>query len=109
MSRAGRTLIAVVGVLVLLVVLAGFALPLFLNTESMRAKVETTLTERLGRRVTIGSMHISVGTGSRVAENAAVADDPRFSTAPFVTAQNVRIGVEVLPFLFHREIHVRDF
>lgn len=109
MSRAGRTLLAIVVVVVVLVVLAGFALPLFLNTSSMRAKVENTLTERLGRKVTIGSMHISVWTGSLVAENATVADDPRFSAAPFLTAGSVRIGVEVLPFLFHREIHVRDF
>ncbi len=67
------------------------------------------MTKSLARKVTIGSAKLSVWSGGLVAEKATVADDPQFSSQPFIQADSVKIGVEMLPLLLHREVQVRSF
>ena len=38
-----------------------------------------------------------------------VADDPAFSTQPFIQADSVKIGVELLPLIFSKQIRIRGF
>ena len=109
MSRGGRFVVYVVGAIVLLVVVAALALPLFLNADGFRTKIETALSKSLGRRVQIGNLKLSVWSGGLVAENATVADDPRFSTQPFLQADTVKIHVAMLPLIFHRQVEVKGF
>ena len=109
MKRLTRFVLIALGSVVALVVLAALLLPLFLNADSFRANIESTLSKSLGRKVTIGKLNLSVFSGGLVAQNATVADDPRFSTQPFIQAESVKIGVEVLPLLLSRQIHVRGF
>ncbi len=109
MGRVTRVLLAGVGVVVLLVVVAVAALPMFLNADNFRTRIETTLSKSLGRKVTIGKLNLSVWSGGLVAENATVADDPQFSMQPFIQAQSVKIGVEIIPLVLRREIHIRSF
>jgi AsmA protein len=48
-------------------------------------------------------------SGSLVAENIVIADDPAFSTAPFLKANKLNIGVEVMPLVFSRQVRVTNF
>jgi AsmA protein len=48
-------------------------------------------------------------SGSLVATDLIVADDPNFSAAPFLTAKEVRIGVSLRHLIFSREVHLRSF
>ncbi len=109
MARSTRFGLIAIAAVVVLVILVAACLPLFLNANDFRARIEATLSKSLGRKVTIGNLQLSVWSGGLVAENATIADDPRFSTAPFVQADTVKIGVELLPLLFHREVRVRGF
>jgi AsmA protein len=109
MSRVPRFVLIALGAVVALVLLVAICLPLFLNADSFRARIESTLTKSLGRKVTIGKLDLSVWSGGLVATNATVADDPAFSTQPFIQADSVKIGVELLPLLFSKEIHIRGF
>ena len=109
MTRPARLVLIVVCALVALLVIAVTCVPLFLNTDSFRARIENTLTQSLGRKVTIGKLNLSVWSGGLVAENAAVADDPRFSSQPFLQAQNVKIRVELIPLIFHRQVVIHGF
>ena len=108
-ERIGRVVLIAVGAVVVLIVLVAVCLPLFLNADSFRTRIEATLTKSLGRQVKIGKLTLSVWSGGLVAENATVADDPKFSTQPFVQADSVKIRVEVLPLLFNRQVHIRGF
>ena len=54
----------------------------------------------LGRKVTLGHISLSLLTGSLVAENISIADDPAFSATPFLEAKELRIGVELGPLIF---------
>ena len=109
MGRLPRFVLIAVGAVVALVLLVAVCLPLFLNADSFRARIESTLTKSLGRKVTIGKLELSVWSGGLVASNATVADDPAFSTQPFIQAESVKIGVELLPLVLSKEIHIRGF
>lgn len=101
--------LAAVAIVVVLVVVAAVSLPLFLNTDSFRTRIESTLSKSLGRKVSIQKVELSVLSGSLVAHAATVADDPQFSQQPFIQADTVKIGVEMLPLVLHREVQVRSF
>ena len=109
MGKLGRSVLIGVGALVLLLVVVVLALPMFLNTDSFRTRIETEMSKSLGRKVTLGKVNLAIWRGGLVAENAIVADDPAFSSQPFLQASSVKIGVEVLPLIFSRQIHVRGF
>ncbi len=109
MARPARFILIALAAVVILVVLVAVCLPLFLNANNFRPRIETTLSTSLGRKVTIGNLKLSVWSGGLIAENVTIADDPRFSTQPFVQAASVKISVELLPLILHREVHVRGF
>jgi AsmA protein len=109
MGRITRVALIAIGAVVALIVLVAVCLPLFLNADSFRARIESTLTKSLGRKVTIGKLDLSVWTGGLVATKTTVADDPAFNTQPFIQADSVKIGVEILPLVLSKEIHIRGF
>lgn len=109
MSRPARLVLMGVVALVALVVIVAAAIPLFLNTDSFRVRIENTLSQSLGRKVTIGKLNLSVFSGGLVAENAVVADDPRFSSQPFLQADTVKIRVDMLPLLLHKQVVIHGF
>jgi AsmA protein len=109
MSKPARLVLIAVGAVVALLVIAAVSVPLFLNADSFRAKIESTLSQSLGRKVTIGKLDLSVWSGGLVAENTAIADDPKFGTQPFVQADSVKIGVEIFPLLLRKEVVIQGF
>jgi AsmA protein len=109
MAIPRRTLLIVLGSIVALILLAVISIPLFLNADTFRTRIESALTTSLGRKVTLGKLDLSVFSGSLVAENATLADDPAFSTQPYLQAAKVKIGIEILPLIVSREIHITGF
>jgi hypothetical protein len=109
MGRLPRFVLIALGAVVALILLVAVCLPLFLNADSFRTRIESTLTKSLGRKVSIGKLELSVWSGGLVATNATVADDPAFSTQPFIQADSVKIGVEILPLILSKQIHIRGF
>jgi len=91
---------------ILVVVIA--AVPLFVNVNTFRPLLEQQLTTALGRKVVLGKLSLSVFSGSVTARDLSVADDPQFSSTPFLTAKALRIGVEMRPLLFERRLLVRS-
>jgi len=65
---------------ILLVIL--IALPLLINVNSFRPKIESELMSALGRQVTMGNLSLSILSGSVVADNIAIADDPYSASPP---------------------------
>jgi AsmA protein len=109
MGRLPRFVLIALGAVVALVLLVAVCLPLFLNADSFRSRIESTLTKSLGRKVSIGKLELSVWSGGLVATNATVADDPAFSNQPFIQADSVKIGVEILPLILSKQIRIRGF
>ncbi len=100
-----KAVIAAAALVVILMVL----LPFFVNADTFRPRIQDELTSALGRKVTLGHISLSLFTGSLVAENISIADDPAFSSSPFLEAKELRIGVELGPLIFHRSIQITTF
>jgi AsmA protein len=98
----------IIGIVVVLLLLVAIALPFLINVNSFRPKLESALTEALGREVKVGNLSLSILSGSVSAEDLSIADDPAFSKDPFVRAKSLKVGVEVMPLIFSKALHVTD-
>jgi AsmA protein len=101
-----KRILKIVGIALAILVVILIALPFLINVNSFRPKLEATATEAVGRQVKVGNLSLSILTGSVTADNISIADDPAFGTAPFVTAKSLKVGVEVLPLIISKELHV---
>ncbi len=102
MSPKLRNTLIVVGVVILLLVIVPFLIPV----NQFKPTIEAKASEALGRKVEMGNLSFSLFGGSLSAENLVVGDDPKFSQAPFLTAKKINVGVEVMPLIFSRALHV---
>jgi AsmA protein len=98
----------IIGIIVVVLVLVAIALPFLINVNSFRPKLESALTEALGREVKVGNLSLSILSGSVSAEDLSIADDPAFSKDPFIRAKSLKVGVEVMPLIFSKALHVTD-
>lgn len=95
--------IAIAVILVLLI-----ALPFLINVNSFRPKIESEASTALGRQVTVGNLSLSILSGGVRADDIAIADDPAFGKSPFVTAKSLKVGVELMPLIFSKQLNVTD-
>ncbi|MGA7859499.1 MAG: AsmA family protein [Terracidiphilus sp.] len=93
---------AVAAVLILIVLV----IPFLVNPDTFRPRIEAQLSNALGRKVALGHLSFSLFSGSLVANDISIADDPAFSTSPFLGAKSLHIGVEVTPLIFHRQVRI---
>ena len=92
----------VIGVLLLVVALV----PLFINVDSFRPELEKKLSVALNRTVTIGKLSASIFSGGATASDISIADDPAFNKGPFLRASSVKVGVELMPLIFSKQLKV---
>jgi AsmA protein len=96
----------IAGIAVAALLLILLALPFLINVNSFRPKIESELTNVLGRPVTLGELSLSLLSGKVGVENVSIADDPAFSKSPFVTAKSLKVGVELMPLIFSKTLNV---
>jgi len=92
----------VVGVLLLIII----AVPLFINVDSFRPDLEKKLSAALNRQVHIGKLDASLLSGGASASDISIADDPAFNKGPFLKAASVKVGVELMPLIFSKQLKV---
>ena len=92
----------VVGVLLLVII----AVPLFINVDSFRPDLEKKLSAALNRQVHIGKLDASLLSGGASASDITIADDPAFNKDPFLKAASVKVGVQLMPLIFSRQLKV---
>src|SRR4051812_15651083 len=95
-----------VGVVVAVLILIALVLPLLVNVDKLRPEVQKQASDALGREVTIGELKLAVFSGGVTAKDISIADDPAFSQQPFVTAKSLDVGVELMPLIFSKALHV---
>lgn len=100
--------IKIIAIVVVVLIVALVALPFLINVNSFRPRIESELTTALGRKVTVGNLSLSLWSGSLGADDIAIADDPAFSNTPFIRAKSLGVGVEVMPLIFSKTLHVTD-
>ena len=101
-----KRILKIVGIALAILLVILIVLPFLINVNSFRPKLEATASEALGRQVKVGNLSLSILTGSVTADNISIADDPAFGSAPFVTAKSLKVGVEIMPLISSKELHV---
>ncbi|HET8890029.1 MAG TPA: AsmA family protein [Candidatus Angelobacter sp.] len=92
----------VVGVLLLIVI----AVPLFINVDSFRPDLEKKISAALNRTVHIGKLDASLLSGGATASDITIEDDPAFNKGAFLKASSVKVGVQLMPLIFSRQLKV---
>ncbi len=98
----------IIGIVVAVILLVVIALPFLVNVNSFRPKLESELSSALGRQVKVGNLSLSILSGSVSAEDLSISDDPAFSKDPFIRAKALKVGVEVMPLIFSKILHITD-
>jgi AsmA protein len=103
-----KTFFKVLGIIVALLIIAVIVVPFFIDANTFRPKLESELTDALGRQVKVGNLSLALWSGSVAADNISIADDPQFSKTPFVQAKSLKVGVELLPLIFSKTLNIRE-
>jgi AsmA protein len=101
-----KKVLKIAGIVIAAFFLFAIALPLFINVNRFRPEIESNVSTALGRKVTLGDLSFSIFSGSVEANQLAVADDPKFSNTPFMQAKSLKVGVELIPLIFAKQISV---
>lgn len=107
MSRAKKAILIVaiiVGVILLVLIIA----PFFINADQFQPQIEAALSQKLGRKVQLGHISVSLFSGSLIADQISIADDPAYSSQPFLTAKSFSVGIDVIPLIFSRDLRVHS-
>ena len=107
MSRAKKSLI-IIGIVILVILLILIITPFFINADQFRPQIEAALSQKIGRQVQLGHITASLFSGSLSADQISIADDPKFSRQPFLTAKSLSFGIDVIPLIFHRDLRVHS-
>src|SRR5205085_4217803 len=99
-----RVVLILVGVLVVLILVLPFLIPV----NQFRPTIEEKASAALGRKVQLGNLSLSLLSGSLSAENLSIGDDPKFSSSPFLTAKSLKVGVEMMPLIFSKQLNVTN-
>jgi AsmA protein len=104
MGRTLKIIAIVIGILIVIALVVPFLIPV----NQFRPTIESKASAALGRKVELGNLSLSLLSGSLGADNLSIADDPKFSTSPFLTAKSVNVGVEIMPLIFSKTLNVTD-
>src|SRR5437660_11915707 len=99
-----RIVLFVVAVFIVLILVAPFLIPV----NQFRPTIEQKASAALGRKVEVGNLSLSLFTGSLAADNLSIADDLKFSKSPFLTAKSIKVGVELVPLILHKDLVITN-
>ncbi len=99
----------ILGGIIILIVIGILVLPFLIDGNQFRPRIESSLTAAMNRKVEIGNISLSIFSGGAVVDNISIADDPAFSHDPFLKAASVKVGVELMPLIFSKQLHVTAF
>jgi AsmA protein len=97
-----------IAIVIAVLIVIALALPFLIDANTFRPQIELQLTEALGRKVTVGNLKLSILSGSVGADDIAIADDPSFANTPFIRAKALNVGVELMPLIFSKQLHVTE-
>ncbi len=98
-----RLTLKIVGLVLALLFIAILALPLYFDANQFRPLLQTTLSDLMGRDVTIGSLRLSLFSQSITGSSVEVAEDPAFGGVPFLRSASLEAGVELWPLVASRK------
>ena len=104
-----KKVLIIVGIVIVVLILIVVALPFVVDANRFKPTLETDMTTALGRKVEIGNISLSILSGGVTVDNVVIADDPAFSSTPFLQAKQLTAGVALMPLIFSKKLEVSSF
>ena len=101
-----KNIFKIAAIVVAALFLVALALPLLIDVNHFRPEIESNLSSALGRQVTLGNLRLGILSASVQANRLSIADDPIYSSTPFIQAKSLNVGVELLPLIFSKRLSV---
>src|SRR3954465_6623056 len=102
-----KALKIIAGFLVLLVIVV-LAAPFFLDVNKYHDRIQAELQKKLGRQVSLGTMHLSLIPFAFKVENAVIAEDPNFAKGSnFAQANELYVTAPLMPLL-HGDVQIKS-
>src|ERR1022692_1934618 len=95
-----------VGIAVAALMVVMVSLPLLINVDQFKPRLEGELSTALNREVKLGKLKLSLFSGEVTADDLWVAEDQAFGKPAFVQAKSLNVGAEIWPFLMSRKLIV---
>jgi len=96
----------IVGIVVVLLLVVALVIPFLVDANQFRPALEAKLSQTLGRQVKIGDLKLTILSGSVTASDVSISEDPAFGSTPFLRAQSLKAGVELMPLILSRKFNV---
>ncbi|HKE07863.1 MAG TPA: AsmA family protein, partial [Candidatus Acidoferrum sp.] len=97
-----------IGIIVVVIVLILLIAPFLIPVNGFKPVIESDASDALGRKVRLGNLSLSLITGSVGIDDVSISDDPKFNPGPFLTAKSMKVGVELIPLIFSRQLNVTE-
>jgi uncharacterized protein involved in outer membrane biogenesis len=94
-----RKLGIAVGVLLVLIIAVLVIAPKMINVNKYHDQIQSQLSEKLGRPVTLGEMSLSLLPPKFTVQNASIFEDSHFGSGTFAQMQSMAVRVKFLPLL----------
>jgi AsmA protein len=101
-----KPVVKIIGIVVAILLVIVIAIPFLINVNNFRPQIESNLSTALGRPVKVGNLSLSILSGSVGADQLSIADDPKFTSTPFIQAKSLQVGVELMPLIFSKQLNV---
>ena len=102
----GRKIIYIVGGLIVLLLLVAVLLPFIVDANKFKPQIESAAESALGRKLAIGNIRLAIFSGGVSVEDIGISEDPKFGSGSFLSAKSVAVGVDLMPLIFSRQVHV---
>jgi AsmA protein len=90
----------VFGILVAVIIVGVAIFAATFDVNRYHGRIQSELEQRLGRKVTLGQMHLSVLPPRFRVQNIAILEDPKFpNPKPFIQADQLDVSVKLMPLL----------
>jgi AsmA protein len=103
-----RVLLTIVGVIVLVVVIGLAIFAATFDPNRYGGTIQAQLEKQLGRKTTVGNLHLRLIPLQVRADRLTINDDPRFDSGrPFVQASELKVSPKLLPLL-RKSVEIRS-
>lgn len=107
MAKPLKIVLLVLGSLLLLIVAALLAAALLFDPNDYRGRIQDAVKEATGREFALGEIKLSVFPWLAVSlSDAKLGNAAGFGDEPFAEVRQVKVGVKLLPLLFHKQLQV---
>src|SRR3954467_8382781 len=94
--------------ILVLLVLVLLAAPFFLDVNRYHDRIQTQLQQKLGRQVSLGTMHLKLIPFAFRVENAVIGEDPNFGKGNnFAQANELYVTAALMPLL-HGDVEIKS-